>query len=155
MKEVIMGQEKINKFTKMLLDVMFFFGVLICGTLPFTLRLAGRIYSREFVKHYVSMLLIFALAGICGVLIVWELRKMMATVVLGDCFVWENVKSLKRMATYSMIIAFVFIVKMFITPTPATAVIVLTFFIAALFSLVLSSVFAKAIRFKEENDLTI
>ena len=80
---------------------------------------------------------------------------MMATVVLGDCFVWENVKSLKRMATYSMIIAFVFIVKMFITPTPATAVIVLTFFIAALFSLVLSSVFAKAIRFKEENDLTI
>ena len=40
-------------------------------------------------------------------------------------------------------------------PTPATFVIILTFFIAGLFSYVLSMVFAEAVRYKEENDLTI
>ena len=40
-------------------------------------------------------------------------------------------------------------------PTPATGIIVLVFFIAALFSKVLAYVFAEAIRHKEENDLTI
>ncbi|MCF2569441.1 DUF2975 domain-containing protein, partial [Mediterraneibacter glycyrrhizinilyticus] len=40
-------------------------------------------------------------------------------------------------------------------PTPATFIIILTFFIAGLFSYVLSFVFSEAIRYKEENDLTI
>ena len=46
-------------------------------------------------------------------------------------------------------------IKIFVIPTPATFIIVLTFFIAGLFSHVLSMVFSEAIRYKEENDLTI
>ena len=130
-----MGQEKINKFTKTLLSVMFYCGILVCLTLPVSLKLAGTYYSRDITDHYVSMLVIFAAAGVCGLLIVAELRRMMRTVVAGACFVEENVRSLKRMAAVSMIITVLFVVKMFFTPTPATAVIILTFFVAALFSL--------------------
>lgn len=59
------------------------------------------------------------------------------------------------MASLSLVIAAAFIIKIFLVPTPATAVVVLVFFIAALFSQVLANVFAEAIRYKEETDLTI
>ena len=59
------------------------------------------------------------------------------------------------MGKAAFIIAAAFIVKVFAVPTPATFVIILTFFIAGLFSHVLSLVFAEAVRYKEENDLTI
>ena len=66
-----------------------------------------------------------------------------------------NTKSLKLMGKTAFVIAAVYIVKVFTVPTPATFVIILTFFIAGLFSYVLSMVFAEAVRYKEENDLTI
>lgn len=150
-----MQGEKLNRITKVILDIMFYSGILILVTLPFTLRLAGTHYSETLAKYYWRMLIIFGISGICGLLIVYQLRKMMKTVIDRDCFVDGNVKSLKLMGEISFIIAVLFIIKSFILPTPATFIIVLTFFIAGLFSLVLSCVFSEAIRYKEENDLTI
>ena len=150
-----MGQEKTNKFTKIILDVMFYCGIGILATLPFTLRLAGRYYSKALSDNFISMLLVFAVAGVCGLMIVAQLRRMMKTVIEGACFVPDNVRSLQVMANQSLLIAAAFIINLFLVPTPATAVIVLVFFIAALFSQVLANVFAEAIRYKEETDLTI
>lgn len=101
------------------------------------------------------MLTIFALSGICGIVIIGQLRKMMYTVIQKNCFVYENVKSLKVMGITSSVIVVLFFMKCFFLPTPASFIIVLTFFIAGLFSEVLSFVFRDAIRYKEENDLTI
>ena len=101
------------------------------------------------------MLLIFAASGICGILIINELRKMMRTVVQKNCFVRENIRSLRRMGKESLCISAFCIIKVFFIPTPATMIIVLVFFIAALFSVVLSCVFQEAVNYKEENELTI
>jgi len=86
---------------------------------------------------------------------VFQLKKMMGTVADKNCFVDNNTKSLKLMGKAAFVIAMFFILKLFILPTPATFIIILTFFIAGLFSYVLSFVFSEAIRYKEENDLTI
>ena len=59
------------------------------------------------------------------------------------------------MGKSAFVIAVLFLIKVFILPTPATFIIVLTFFIAGIFSHVLSLVFSEAVRYKEENDLTI
>ncbi len=150
-----MNGEKLIRITKQLLDVMFFGGIVVIVTLPLTLRYAGIYYSSAFQEYYVLMLVIFALSGICGIVIVGQLRKMMRTVVQKNCFVYENVKSLKVMGITSAVIVVLFLIKCFFLPTPATFIIVLTFFIAGLFSEVLSFVFREAIRYKEENDLTI
>ena len=150
-----MGQERTNRFTKMMLDVMFYCGIVVLATLPFTLKLAGRYYSKALSDNFISILLIFAVSGVCGLMIVAQLRRMMRTVLEGACFVPDNVRSLQVMAHLSLVIAGAFIIKIFLVPTPATAVIVLVFFIAALFSQVLANVFAEAIRYKEETDLTI
>lgn len=150
-----MGQERTNTVTKVILDMMFYCGLVVLATLPFTLKLAGRYYSRQLSDNFISMLFIFAVSGVCGLMIIAQLRRMMKTVIEGACFVSDNVRSLQVMARLSLVIAGAFIIKVFIVPTPATAIIVLVFFIAALFSQVLANVFAEAVRYKEETDLTI
>ena len=101
------------------------------------------------------MFAVFAASGIFGILIIRQLRRMMRTVIEESCFVYENVKSLNNMAVLSLCIVVMFVIKICILPTPATGVIILVFFIASLFCEVLAYVFAEAVNYKEENDLTI
>ena len=150
-----MEQKRIVIFTKYLLNFMFYSGILVAVSLPYTLKLAGKYYSADFADHYISMLIIFFLSAVCGLIIVWRLKKMITTVLERNCFVDSNTKSLKVMGKAAFVIAVLFLIKVFILPTPATFIIVLTFFIAGIFSHVLSLVFSEAVRYKEENDLTI
>lgn len=150
-----MNDNKLILFTRYLLDIMFYSGILVVITLPLTIRLAGQYYSAEIGRQYWIMLIIFGLAGICGLVIVFQLRKMIRTVIQKNCFVDNNTKSLRVMGKVSFLIVILFVVKCVLLPTPATFIIVLTFFIAGLFSHVLSLVFAEAVSYKEENDLTI
>lgn len=150
-----MRQSRLISFTKYFLDFMFFSGILVEVSLPFSLKMLGEYYWKEMAEQYWPMLIIFGLSGICGLIIVYQLRKMMKTVVKRECFVDSNTKSLSTMGKVSFVITVLFIVKCILLPTPASFVIVLTFFIAGVFSHVLSLVFEEAVRFKEENDLTI
>ena len=150
-----MNDNKLILFTRYLLDIMFYSGILVVITLRLTIRLAGQYYSAEIGRQYWIMLIIFGLAGICGLVIVFQLRKMIRTVIQKNCFVDNNTKSLRVMGKVSFLIVLLFVVKCVLLPTPATFIIVLTFFIAGLFSHVLSLVFAEAVSYKEENDLTI
>ncbi|HJD03359.1 MAG: DUF2975 domain-containing protein [Mediterraneibacter sp.] len=150
-----MRQSRLISFTKYFLDFMFFSGILVEVSLPFSLKMLGEYYWKEMAEQYWPMLIIFGLSGICGLIIVYQLRKMMKTVVKRECFVDNNTKSLSTMGKVSFVITVLFIVKCILLPTPASFVIVLTFFIAGVFSHVLSLVFEEAVRFKEENDLTI
>ncbi len=142
-------------FTKYLLDVMFYSGILVEASLPVTLKMAGKYFSQDIASNYILMLAVFLVSGVCGIMIVYQLRKMIRTVISQDCFVDGNTNSLRMMGKAAFVIAAAFIVKVFVLPTPATFVIILTFFIAGLFSHVLSLVFAEAVQYKEENDLTI
>ena len=78
---------------------------------------------------------------------------MFKTVLNGDCFIRENVQSLKRMGICSFCIAAVTALRLFLYLTPAVLITVLVFVIAGLFSL--SRVFDAAVTYKLENDLTI
>lgn len=146
---------RLIRFTKLILDIMFYGGFLVLATLPFSLKLFGKYYSAKIAENFFIMLISLAVCGIFGIFIIAELRRMMKTVMEENCFVYENVGSLQKMAVFSVIIAVITFIKLFVIPTPATAVVVLVFFIAALFSQVLSHVFEKAVSYKEENDLTI
>ena len=150
-----MKYERIKKLTKLILDIMFFTGIIVLITLPIWLRFAGTHYSKDIENHYLAMVIVFVVSGLNGLLLVNELRKMMKTVLEVNCFVEDNVKSLRRMARYSLVISIFFFIKVLLVPTPATLIIILVFFIAALFSVVLSCVFQEAVNYKDENDLTI
>ena len=143
------------KITKYVLDIMYFGGFVVLITLPATIKFLGKYYSSVITKNFTLMLFVFGISGILGILIIGKLRRMMRTVIEDSCFVYGNVESLHKMAMMSIGIVIMFIFKLFFVPTPATGIIILVFFIAALFSQVLADVFEKAVNYKEENDLTI
>ena len=143
------------KITKYVLDIMYFGGFVVLITLPATIKFLGKYYSSVITKNFTLMLFVFGISGILGILIIGQLRRMMRTVIEDSCFVYGNVESLHKMAMMSIGIVIMFIFKLFFVPTPATGIIILVFFIAALFSQVLADVFEKAVNYKEENDLTV
>lgn len=149
-----MNKNPLVVFTKFLLDFMFFTGIVVCITVPFIFRLAGRYYS-AFTDYYLPFCIIFMIAGGFALVILWELRSMFRTVLTGNPFVKENVISLKRMGVCAFLICVCMAVRLIFVVTPAAMVLVLVFLVAGLFSLVLSLVFEQAVIYKQENDLTI
>ncbi len=146
--------QRLVLFTKRLLDAMFYLGILLTIFLPLLFRWFGA-YIRSFRVYYVPLTILYMLSGILCLLIVAELRKMFRTVLADNAFVDANVISLKSMGKYSFFISLLSVVRIFFSPTPATAVVIIVFLVAGLFSTVLCQVFEKAVRYKEENDLTI
>jgi len=142
------------KWTKLLLDFMFYSGIVITITLPFSLKLIGQ-YLPWIVENYEESVIIYFVLGISAVLLIRELRKIFKTVLTEDCFVTENVISLRKMGNWSFFIALVSVIRSIVYVTIAMAVVILVFVIAGLFSKVLAMVFEEAVRYKEENDLTI
>ena len=149
-----MKKETVIRITKYLMDFMFFAGMVVTLSLPFTVKWLGK-YLEGFAENYGATVIIYFMLGILAVLIIGELRKMFRTVQADDCFVYDNVVSLQRMGTYSFLIALMALVRTVIFVTPAMLVVILVFVIAGLFSKVLSFVFDRAVQYKNENDLTI
>ena len=137
------------------LDIMFVLGILITATLPFLLKTYGKYVEPGIEKYIWQNSVVLGLCGIFSLMIVWELRKMFKTVIADDCFVRNNVTSLKKMSIYSVGIVFFMAVKCLFNITLATMAIMMVFIIAGLFSRVLAQVFDKAVTYKLENDLTI
>lgn len=149
-----MSRNLLIRVTKILLDFMFFTGIVVDVTVPFSFQFIGR-YYHIFEEFYLPFCIIFMIAGIFALEILWELRRMFGTVIKENPFVKENVVSLKRMGVCAFIISGSMAARLFLVITPAALVLVAVFLIAGLFSLVLSLVFDQAVTYKQENDLTI
>ena len=159
-------ENRLNIAVKRLLDITFFAGIAVWAAMPVLLKyllgLYGRIaWSRPdsdpaaAAAAYYPVLISIMPAGLLALLILRELRKMMATVLAGDCFVEANVKSLKNMGTFAFIISAVLIVRIFFFFTLTALTVAAVFLFAGLFSRVLAAVFEKAVAYKLESDLTI
>ena len=147
-------KDRLTLFTKLLLDLMFYAGIVVTATLPLSIKFYGR-FNSYFEENYYSLCLLFFLSGIFAVLILKQLRKMFSSVLDDDCFIRENVVSLEKMSIYSFFIAVITACRLFLYLTPAVFIVILVFVIAGLFSRVLAGIFDKAVTYKLENDLTI
>ena len=142
--------KRLVRFTKWLLDAMFYGGMVITLGIPVIFRYVGR-YIQSFRVHYIPQCVLYIGSGILA----RELRRMFGTVLADDAFVMENADSLKRIGKCSFFLAFISLIRLPLAPTPATVVVIIVFSIAGLFCFVLCQVFEQAVRYKEENDLTI
>ena len=133
---------------------MFYAGMAVTVTLPYSIRKIGELLPCM-VEHYEETVTIYFALGIAALVLVRELRKIFRTVLAEDCFVLENVISLQKMGNWSFFIAVMSVVRCIVYMTMAMGVVILVFVIAGLFSKVLACVFEEAVRFKQENDLTI
>lgn len=149
-----MKKDTVIRITKYLVDAMFAAGILVTLSLPLSVRWIGK-YLPRVEENYGEIVTIYFVLGILALAIVWELRKMFKTVLAKECFVRENVASLKHMSYYSGLIVLMSVVRSIVYTTVAMLVIILVFVIAGLFCQVLAQIFDEAIHYKEENDLTI
>lgn len=140
--------------TKYLLDFMFYAGIAVTATLPFSVKKIGE-YLPDAIEHYEETVIIYFVLGVSACVLIRQLRRIFHTVLAENCFVPENVASLQKMGNWSFFIALMSVVRSVVYATPAMAVVVLVFVIAGLFSKVLSDVFRQAVQYKEENDLTV
>ena len=121
-------KDKLTLATKLLLDFMFYTGILVTLTLPISIKFYGR-YNSYFANNYVPLILLFFFSGTFAILIIYELRKIFRTVLNDDCFILENVTSLRRMGTYSLVIALITAGRLFLYITPAVLIVILVFVI--------------------------
>ncbi len=147
-------KQNLAKGTKYFLDFMFYCGILVTASLPLSVKWIGQ-YVEEIGAHYGELVIIYFVLGIAALVIIRELRRIFTTVLRADCFVADNVGSLHKMAKWSFFIVLLSVVRSIVYLTIAMLVVILVFTIAGLFSEVLASVFEEAVRYKEENDLTI
>lgn len=151
---MIMKKEALIKLTKYCLDVMFYLGIVVTLTLPWSLKWIGA-YIPRVAENYQEIVIIYFVLGVAALAIIRELRKMFKTVLNKDCFVRDNVISLNKMFKWSLFIVAFSLVRCVVYLTVAMGVVILVFAIAGLFSKVLAFVFEEAIEYKEENDFTI
>lgn len=153
-QRLIRKKQLLAKGVKYLLDAMFGIGILVTVSLPFTIKWIGQYYE-PVIENYQESVIIYFVLGVAALVLIRELRRIFRTVLNEDCFVMENVVSLRKMGNWSFFIAGMSVVRSIVYLTVAMLVVILVFVIAGLFSKVLAMVFEEAVRYKEENDLTI
>ena len=144
----------IHRFTKFLVDFMFYMGILVCISLPFTL---GRVMTA---LHYsldlrLPFTIILSLAGGCALFLLWQIRRMLKTLVVGSPFIMENVSCLRRASVASFLIALIFALKLIFSFTISSTIIVIIFSLLGLFALTLKDVFKQAVAYKEDSEGTV
>ena len=157
-KDIVQRKQVLTKWTKYLLDIMFYGGIIVTASLPFSLKLIIDYLpwiGNHYAEHYEETVIIYFVLGVSAVVLLRELRKIFKTVLDENCFVMENVTSLRKMGNWSFFIAGMCVVRSIVWMTIAMMVVIFVFIIAGLFSKVLALVFEEAVRYKEENDLTI
>ena len=110
---------RLVRFTKGLLDIMFYVGMAITAAIPVIFHYVG-MYIEKFRTYYVVQCALYMASGVLALLLVLELRRMFATVLADDAFVMENAASLKRMGKCSFLIAVLSVLRLFVAFTPAS-----------------------------------
>lgn len=152
-----MKEPVVSKALKIFLYAIFVLGVLGVVTLPMMLEYyTGFLYDAYYLQPgYRRFILTFLV--LVAVLVLWivvEMIRMLRSIPT-DPFVARNVRALRRCGAVGIIIAVLFFLKCTFYVTFLTMACGVLFIICGLFAFTLSNLFAQAVRFKEENDLTI
>jgi len=140
--------------TKILVDIMLYVGTALYIILPFVMPqvMAFVGAGEEMRVHYTLILLA---SGACSIYIVYQLRRMLSTVLTGNPFVAQNVSALRKCAVAGALISLVFLIRIIISFTVASLLIVIIFALLSLFCLTLKDLFKQAVNYKEETDWTV
>jgi len=144
----------VHYLTKVLVDIMFFGGILCAAAAPFAYRPVALFFGYK-PKVQVSFVIWIYLSAICALYILWQLKAMFKTLLGGNPFVAKNVACLRKCSVASFLIAIISMVDVIKWFSFVLSSIVIIFALLGLFCLTLKDVFKQAIAIKEENDWTV
>ena len=144
----------IHYVTKILVDVMFYGGILTTISLPFVMPLLVEAlgYSPGRITSYTVILMA---SGVCVIYILRQLKSMLKTLISGEPFVNKNVNCFRKCGVASFLISIIYLIRIIMWFTFGSLLIVIIFALLGLFSLTLKDVFKQAVFYKEENDWTV
>lgn len=144
---------------KRMLEIMMVLGAVFIVALPWmTAMMSERIISGYFTGASNDKWLSFTfleLVALCCWFILFFLQKLLKTVLESSPFVYKNVLYLKYTSYVCAAAALVLIGKSLADFTVLSPVVAVIALLASLFCQTLAAVFDKAVRLKDENDLTI
>jgi len=144
----------VHHLTRVLVEVMFYAGIVICLAIPFLMPFALPFFGYDTAQstHYSLVLLT---SGLCTLFILWQLKAIFRTLTGGDPFIPANITCFRKIAVACFLIALIYVVKAFVLFSPTAIVFIIIFALAGLFCLTLKDVFKQAIAYKDENDWTV
>lgn len=151
----ILSKHGLSGYVKILLDLVFFGGLLIYITLPFCLKFYLNFFQLSKNENFYFLLGLLYVTGFFCLALVYEMIKIFKTINRKNPFQMDNSISLKKISVCSFIIAAAYIVKIFVSNSFLTIIITMIFILAGLFTIILAELFKQAVIYKEENDLTI
>jgi hypothetical protein len=159
-KEVVMDTKlNIPLILKRMLEAVMILAPVLMIALPFLVSPLKQVFTGERISgssQSVWITLMFLeISGIFCWFIVFFLQRLLKTTIKDSPFVHKNVLYLKYISYLCAAIAIVLIVKTFVDFSILTPVVALIALLASLFCQTLAAVFDKAVKLKDENDLTI
>lgn len=111
-----------------------------------------------------SVMLFLWLCGICSAVMLWQAKRVLDTILLGDTFSRRNAANMMRAAVCCFVVSVAALIRLiwsiayFKSTTPLISyntLFIPVFLVAGLICIVMSALFRQAAELKEENDLTI
>ncbi len=149
-----MNLKKLGLFFEVLLDIIIIGGAGLVLTLPFWIDIVIKDVLLGGIEH-VPSLIFFYVGGLAGLWFMVSMRSMTVSVRRGNPFVAANVSRLKQMSVACIILMLDFIYLTVVSGSVLGYFCILLLLLAGLAALICAWVFARAIEFKAENDLTI
>jgi len=145
----------LHRVTKILVDLMFYGGIVVLVILPFALPQVMAFLGVSVIQFRLAYTIILLSAGLCAIYIVYQLKRMFKTLLGGNPFVMQNVSCLRKCAVASALIAAVFLIRLVLWFTIAASLIVIIFALMSLFCLTIKDLFKQAVAYKEDADWTV
>ena len=147
----------LNRFVQVCIVIGMLAGIaLIVDIYAVEMPIVTDFFVREGKPAFYAVLsgIIASLCLLGGEYIAFTLFCMMNT-LNSDPFVERNVRALRRMGIVALVIALMGLGTLLLHPVPLAVIAALPVAMCGLFSVVLSRVFAEAVAYKQENDLTV
>ncbi|MDS0525982.1 DUF2975 domain-containing protein [Clostridium sp. SHJSY1] len=158
------GKKSLSSILNIILSIMLFFGVILTGVTYY------KTFSSDIIKnvHGIILIILLTIGVISTFTVVIELKKVIKTLVLENPFIWENVKALKKITISCFTIAGCYLINFLMNIGKESFNIIyidakgvhtdaeiFIFLLVGCFVGILSKVFEQAVKYKEDNDLTI
>ncbi len=139
--------------TKIIVDILLYAGVVSFILIPFCTEFIAKNYL--YTDRITALMILFFISGAAVIYILFNLKKMLKTLLYSNPFVRENVTCFRKISVACAVIAIAYFIKLFYMFSVGTVLITVIFIIGCLFCLTLKDLFKEAIYYKEEIELTV
>ena len=153
MKIRVVGQGGLSSFLEKFCWVLFCVGIALTASLPWLLDYYGKLFWNDLGTDYIRILIVLYPSALMALTVVWQLRRILASVNRGTPFSLTNARRVKIVSVCCCVVGILFLIG--IVPSLLAPLLGLAFLFFSALALVLSELVKQAVVYKEENDLTI